>query len=102
MGWLHSPWDKFMHGSVYACLGFAFALCFRRSLWEEKKFFCLLSGFLLGALYGGLDEFHQSFVPGREAGASDWIADALGSLAGVFAYYFLAIKVGVFSQTKKL
>lgn len=34
------------------------------------------------AWFGALDEVHQAFVPGREAGVQDWIFDALGAYLG--------------------
>ena len=41
---------------------------------------------LLGTVaWGALDEFHQSFVPGRSAAASDLAADAAGAALGVVA-----------------
>ncbi|MDX1613690.1 MAG: VanZ family protein [Candidatus Promineifilaceae bacterium] len=44
----------------------------------------LLAAFLLTALYGLTDEFHQSFVPGRRATWDDWLVDLLGAfLVGV-------------------
>ena len=33
--------------------------------------------------YGAVDEMHQSFVPGRDAGLADIGYDALGALAGL-------------------
>jgi VanZ family protein len=33
-----------------------------------------------------VDEWHQQFVPGRSASVEDWIADALGAIAGTIAY----------------
>ena len=42
--------------------------------------------FLLVALYGLSDEFHQSFVPGRTATIADWFIDLSG--AGI-AWFFL-------------
>ena len=35
--------------------------------------------------YGMTDEFHQSFVPGRVAEASDLVKDLAGAAAGAFA-----------------
>lgn len=40
---------------------------------------------LLSAGYGATDEWHQSFVPGRDADPWDWAADAAGSIAGAAA-----------------
>jgi hypothetical protein len=38
-----------------------------------------------GLLLGILDEFHQSFVPGRDVEALDVVADAAGALAAALA-----------------
>lgn len=35
-----------------------------------------------GAVFGAVDEFHQSFVPGRDASELDWLVDVAGSLGG--------------------
>jgi VanZ family protein len=40
-----------------------------------------------GSLYGASDEIHQGFVPGRSPEVWDWVADTLGSIAGVLAYF---------------
>jgi VanZ family protein len=39
-----------------------------------------------GLLYGVSDEVHQMFVPGRTPSVADWIADAMGVIAGVTLY----------------
>ena len=40
-----------------------------------------------GSLYGASDEVHQGFVPGRSPDPLDWLADTLGVIAGVLAYF---------------
>ncbi|WP_234553521.1 VanZ family protein [Thermus caliditerrae] len=71
MGLPH-PWDKGAHFLAYLFLGLLLRLGLGR----------FLPAFLLAALYGALDEWHQSFVPGREAFGLDLLADALGAWAG--------------------
>ena len=39
----------------------------------------ILTAFLLTAVYAGTDEFHQIFVPTREASIADWGADVAGA-----------------------
>jgi VanZ family protein len=42
-------------------------------------------------LIGILDEWHQFYVPGRDASAYDWMADVLGTGVGMYGYgYALA------------
>jgi VanZ family protein len=43
----------------------------------------------IGSLYGVSDEVHQSFVPGRSPDLLDWVADTLGVIAGVLAFFAL-------------
>ncbi|MBD0319601.1 MAG: VanZ family protein [Gemmatimonadetes bacterium] len=42
---------------------------------------------IAGSLYGVSDEVHQSFVPGRSPDPLDWVADTLGVIAGVLAFF---------------
>jgi VanZ family protein len=44
---------------------------------------------IIGLFYGALDELHQIFVPGRFADTLDWMADGLGTIAGVLIVYYL-------------
>ncbi len=47
----------------------------------------------LVTLYGGSDEFHQSFIPGRESRLRDVFIDFLGGLAGVVIWkYYLKVR----------
>lgn len=56
-------------------LFFTYALCKTTSLtWRQV----LIAAVLLASAFGGIDEFHQSFVSGREASALDWLTDTLG------------------------
>lgn len=50
---------------------------------------------LFAALYGAGDEWHQSFVPGREARVTDVMIDAVGAALGVWlAPWAGRLKVG--------
>jgi VanZ family protein len=52
--------------------------------WSIKKAF--IATMILCVLYGMTDEIHQCFVPGRSPEWRDWIADAVGSLAGILVW----------------
>lgn len=56
---------------------------------NKKK---IILSLLVGLLYASLDEFHQSFVPGRTAAITDVLIDTLGVLAGIIII-FLGIKI---------
>ncbi|MDD2715248.1 MAG: VanZ family protein [Candidatus Wallbacteria bacterium] len=78
--------DKLLHFIEYSGLGFLLFRSLTISGLERKP---LLTAFLIASLYGGFDEIHQHFVPGRESGWLDFIADAIGSWAGARAGQFL-------------
>jgi VanZ family protein len=74
------PLDKVAHFCFYGVLGalLAGAIGRRRVGWGAV----IALAVAIGALYGVSDEFHQRFVPGRDASVDDWIADVLGTLTG--------------------
>ncbi len=73
---LHSGLDKVAHFGAYSVLG---ALLAHAAIRLGAP---LRIAVLAGILYGAMDELYQSTVPGRDAAVGDWIADALGVLAG--------------------
>lgn len=75
------PSDKAVHLLVYLMLC---ALLYR-ALVFQKRFqvlarWSLLWCIVFTVLYGASDEFHQSFVPNRDASVFDLMADTLGAL----------------------
>jgi VanZ family protein len=77
---LHLP-DKVEHLIEYAAGGFLAAGAFGRSLRLRPW----IAGVLFGVLWGISDEFHQSFVPGRDSSVWDLAADAVGAALGSLA-----------------
>jgi len=75
--------DKIGHFTVYAWLGV---------LWARVPFIVRLkplgiwTAVLVTSLYGIIDEFHQSFTPGRSVEFADWISDTTGALLAVAIY----------------
>ena len=81
---LFSAQDKLAHVFVFGFLGFLFSRSFRNQH-EDLRLTRVMLVTLMVALYGGFDEVHQVFVPGREASLGDLAADAVGGfLAGIF------------------
>jgi VanZ family protein len=84
--------DKVVHLALYAVLG---ALTARAGWLTAHGWRSAL--FALGAVlvFAALDEWHQTFVPGRSADALDWAADAIGAVAGT------AIAVGALLRSER-
>jgi len=80
--------DKLGHMALYAVLGAALAWGRQASSSRLPHFVFLL----IGVLYGVIDEWHQSFVPGRESSAADVVADALGLAIGYGGYLAIAAR----------
>ena len=80
--------DKLYHFIEYAILGGLLAIAFVKAkpAVVPSKLIWLVAA-TLSILYGASDEWHQTFVPGRFATLADWVADVLGSIAGVLAVY---------------
>ena len=73
-------WDlvlrKMAHCAEYAVLGGLL----QRAVGREPL------AILLGSAYAVTDEFHQTFVTGRQGAPLDWLVDTLGVAAGVLLF----------------
>ena len=77
--------DYPFHFAEYSILGF---LLFRSITSDELLTFHPFYGSLLiGISFAILDEFHQSFVPGRHMSSTDVLFDSLGIVFGMFVSY---------------
>jgi VanZ family protein len=70
--------DKVGHLGLYGVLGGT--LAWGRDASGSRVPHAILV--LVGVLYGVSDEWHQSFVPGRDPSFGDLAADTLGTLVG--------------------
>jgi VanZ family protein len=82
--------DKLLHGLAYTVLGALLVPGFRGAGCSAGC--ALLLAVALASIYGATDEFHQSFVPGRNADVLDWVADSLGAALGGAAASTLALR----------
>ena len=74
--------DKHEHIGAYAILGAALVWALTDRAPGRTSWTTVIAVVLLGTLYGASDEFHQSFVPGREVSGLDLTADAVGAALG--------------------
>jgi VanZ family protein len=57
---------------------------------EKSRFlnkYAFIISVVIAALYGILDELHQSLIPGRNCEFMDWVADLGGALTGSVIIY---------------
>lgn len=73
-------WDHLLHFLAYLGLGLSIAssIGFPAMTWRQA-----IIAIAIGVFYGATDEWHQSFVPQRNASVGDWVYDTLGVVVGV-------------------
>ncbi len=74
------PLRKLAHFTEYACMGALVYLLW--SLWLRRSLWLYLLPAAWVFISAGLDEFHQSFVPGRCGSFADVCLDTLGGVVG--------------------
>jgi VanZ family protein len=81
--------DKLLHAVAYGGLaGLALIGALGRGGWRGRnRGRAALVALLLASLYGVVDEVHQAYVPGRSSTVGDWVADTLGALVVVAAWW---------------
>jgi len=75
-------WDKLLHTVGYAGLGLLALRAFHGGLTPPRLAPTLWAGAAV-VLWGISDEFHQSFVPGRDSSGWDVLADAVGFVIAI-------------------
>ena len=85
--------DKIVHFLYFSGGGFCFALAlFLPQVPLRGRWLWLAAGAVFGAVIGAVDEYHQTFTPGRSGNdLGDWLADFTGASTGALvAWVFLA------------
>ena len=78
--------DKVVHYLVYGLLGMFVG---RALLLEGRQARHLALAALAVSAFAAVDEWHQSFIPGRMADVRDWVADTIG---GASALAFMSLR----------
>jgi len=85
--------DYVAHAINYGVLGALLIWALARGEWSAVTTPLLLSAIVLAVLLGIGDEFHQSFIPGRDSSVRDVLADAIGaSLSACVAAVGVALR----------
>ena len=74
------PIDKLLHCLLYAVLGLAALMALPPLFRQQRPLLASSLVVLICFFYGITDEFHQSFVPGRNCDVFDVLADASGGV----------------------
>ena len=89
---LPPPLDQLAHLAAFAALSASLELAWTRTVRSAPLHRRHLILFLATCLFGALDEWHQSFVPGRDASGWDWAADSAGAALGLAATCLLGLR----------
>ena len=84
--WLEDISDKVLHAVEYSILSL---LCYRAFRWAAVPTVArqaIVLAIVTASVYGLTDEVHQLFVPFREAGWQDWLADTIGAVIGPLSW----------------
>lgn len=68
--------DKLIHATAFAIMAFLAWAYFKKM---QMRIGVYTAALIFCSLYGASDEYHQSFVIGRDADVFDWLADMLGA-----------------------
>lgn len=82
--------DKLLHVLEYAAMGFLTARGIMLT-WDLPRAWGVAAGAGLAGLLGAIDEFHQYFVPGRDASLYDGLADVVGAILGALLFVYLGV-----------
>lgn len=80
--------DKLYHAGAYSIMGLLAWRSFKH-LMSSPIILALLS-IAFCSLYGLSDEWHQSFIVGRESDVADWVADTSGAVMAVMSLHKLS------------
>lgn len=94
-------WDKLAHFCEYATLAGCYAMLWTRNEWSKRQWLRVLIVGVLALAYGCTDEFHQSFVDGRDSSALDLVADFTGGLTGGIVYAVVCLVLNKFDPIRE-
>jgi VanZ family protein len=82
LGWIDTVGRKLIHFGEYALLCFLWWRALRTVVSDRRAALVALA---VASLYAATDEFHQSFIEGRNGSPLDWAIDTAGAAAAAFA-----------------
>lgn len=95
--WLAPELQNLLHIPAYALL--AWVWCWSLPAWGPSRAVIMIAAVVLAGLFGLVDEWHQTFVPGRYGSATDLALDLLGAILGVWLASRVLLPSGRMSAT---
>lgn len=83
---------KLVHLIEYAVLGFLLIRAFMKSVFDRSFIILALVSIIIIIFFALSDEWHQSFIPGRNCDLSTVLFDIISSAIGIFLYKKIYIK----------
>jgi VanZ family protein len=83
------PWDKAYHVVEFAILVISIAWSVSRLRSSKWSPVILIIAFAIASLYAPIDEWHQSWVPGRDVSLQDMAADWAGCVIGAVGAFWI-------------
>lgn len=80
--WVSPSLQNLLHVPTYALLGWSWHWAL--GAWDYSHRGSVMTAFAITLAYGILDEWHQSFVPGRLASLTDLALNAIGAALGIW------------------
>lgn len=84
LAWISPDVQNFLHLPAYGGLAFLWFWALRH--WVAESGYKYLLALILTLGYGLLDEWHQTFVPGRHGSLTDVSFDVIGAVVGLLIY----------------
>ena len=78
-----------LHIPLFGLLAFLWMKAFDNKKVALNK--AIIYTVIITIVYAAFDEFHQSFVPGRDASIGDLFLDTLGCIVGIYIYSIIKL-----------
>lgn len=93
---LNTPLRKVMHASVYFVLAFMIIFVINYLFNHKRLLLSVIITIVLIIAAAGFDEYHQTFVDGRNGEIRDVLIDTIGGIGGILFYssYYFVYKKG--------
>lgn len=82
--------QNLLHIPLYGVLAFLWIRVF--NAWGQRGGRAMVFSFFITVFYGIMDEFHQTFVPGRYGGLQDIYLNAFGAFLVILIYSWISRK----------